>query len=51
MILGMLASVVDHAAAVSEGLAAVSEQVAEAQAEFWEVDTTEAGRYLPGGIR
>ena len=51
LILGMLARVVDNAAAVSEGLAAVSGQVAEAEAEFWEIDATQAGRYGHAGLR
>ena len=51
LILGMLARVVDNAAGASEGLAAVSGQVAEAEAEFWEVDATQAGRYGHAGLR
>lgn len=51
MILGMLARVVDNAATVSEGLSAVADQVAEAEAEFWEVDTSEALRYRVEGLR
>jgi hypothetical protein len=51
MILGMLAKVVDNAATVSEALAAVGAQVAEAEAEFWEVDTSEALRYKVEGLR
>lgn len=51
MLLGMLGSVVDNAAAVSEGLAAVHDQVDVAEAEFWETDAAEAARYVPGGLR
>jgi hypothetical protein len=51
MLLGMLATVVDNAAGVSEGLVAVHDQVAVAETAFWETDAAEAARYLPGGIR
>jgi hypothetical protein len=51
MLLEMLATVVDNAAGVSEGLVAVHDQVALAEAAFWETDAAEAARYLPGGLR
>lgn len=51
LILGMLARVVDNAAAVSEGLAAVGAQVDGAEAEFWDVDLVQAGRYRHAELR
>jgi len=53
MLTGMMAKVLDNAAAMSEGLAGVSSQVGEAGTAFWETDaavaTSYAGRELPGG--
>lgn len=49
MILGMLGKVVDNAAAVSEGLAVVSSEVDEAEADVWEVDADVSDRYRAPG--
>ena len=51
LILSMLGRVVDNAAAVSEGLAAVSDQVTEVEVEFWELDAAQAGTYRPEGFQ
>lgn len=52
MLTSMMSKVIDRAASVSEGLAGISSQVAEAGAHFWEVDadvaTTYGGREAPG---
>lgn len=45
MILGMLGRVVDNAAAVSDGVAAVSAEVNVVEATYWDVDTDVAARY------
>lgn len=49
LLLGMLGKVSGNAAAVSEGLAAASAQVADAGADFWEVDAAQAQRHGGGG--
>lgn len=45
MLGAMMAKVVDNAAALSEGLAAVGSQVGEAGTTFWEVDAVVATSY------
>ncbi len=52
MVTGMMSKVIERAAEVSEGLAGISGQVAEAGSHFWEVDadvaTTYGGTGVPG---
>ena len=48
MLTGMMAKVLDRAADVSEGIAAVSAQVGEAGTHFWEIDTETAATYRGG---
>lgn len=45
MLTGMLSKVLERAASVSEGLAGVSSQVAEAGTHFWETDAEVATTY------
>ncbi|QZY28790.1 hypothetical protein [Nocardioides coralli] len=51
MLTGMLSRVLDSAAAMSEGLAAVSSQVGEAGTTFWETDASVATTYAGGRLR
>lgn len=48
MLTGMLSKVLDSAATMSQGLACVSDQVAEAGTAFWETDADVASRYGSG---
>lgn len=51
LLTGMLSRVLESAAAVSEGLAAVSGQVGEAGTTFWETDAGVATSYGDGRLR
>lgn len=48
---GMMAKVLESAAAMSEGIVAVGEQVGEAGTTFWETDAGVATSYSGGRLR
>ena len=49
MLTGMMSKVIEQAATLSEGLAAISGQVAEAGSHFWEVDAEIGATYGGAG--